>query len=413
MAAQIDRRVLLKGSFIVAAAGVLAACTADEAPSSPTPSASRPPATPTPTPEPTRSGGARPAAAVSFGPNGTHYPAELPWLGEQAATELVAECDWADIAAKIATLDAATTAAGAIIRVKPGVLPGEGSKSSSPAALTEVGGADWTVPVVICPLEGFGSVTVAAEGIRLDKCAGLAFYGLLSTGAFTLTQCSNLQIGWSRFDGMGITQGGTAIAMYELVLGFRQNETDTAAVRPTEAYAMTDISRHGCVFGPSVKPEGSEAHCDTIQLEGTGSGPFGPFTSVDCVDYGSSNSAELLKDNLIYADYQHCLILGGLLPWLVQPLKPGDYSGEPNAFAGGCRDVRLTDSVVSGAVGRMGFTTVENTTLSYEPVAKQQPSQSGSWTFDPAIKGWTRDDILGLQSVPDYEVATLTKLWAW
>ena len=58
-------------------------------------------------------------------------------------------------------LDAATVAEGVVIRVKPGTLPGNGSGSSSPPVLAGVGDPAWTRNVLICPLEGFGSVTLA------------------------------------------------------------------------------------------------------------------------------------------------------------------------------------------------------------------------------------------------------------
>lgn len=412
MTSDIQRRSLLRGSFILGAAGVLTACAA------PAPE-DRPTATPTaqapsPTPSPTReASSARPAAARSYGPNGTHYPAELPWLGEQAPLELVAECDWTDIARQVQGLDAAAVAEGVIIRVKPGTLPGNGSGSSSSPVLAGVGDPTWTRNVLVCPLEGFGSVTVGGDGIRFDKCSRLSVFGVVSVGALVMTECASMQVGWSRLDGLSITRGGRDIAFYEVVVGFRQNDNDTAAVRPTDAFEMTGISRYGCVFGPSVKPADSGAHCDTIQLEGTGSGAFGPLTSVDCVNYGSSNAVELLHTQVSFADYEHCLILGGQLPWQVYPLRAGDYAGDPNAFAGGCEDVRLADSVVVGAVGRMGFTRVQNSTLSYSPVDSQQPSESGSWTVDATSSSWSRDEIMGLQAIPDYEIPTLRSLWAW
>ena len=121
----------------------------------------------------------------------------------------------------------------------------------------------------------------------------------------------------------------------------------------------------------------------------------------------------MLQDKLTRAEYTHCLILGGQLPWRVYPLRPSDYQGEPNAFSGGCRDVRLTDSVVAGAIGRMGFTHVNNTRLSYAPQSSQEPSDSGRWTVDTTVASWTRDDIMAQQSIPDYELPTLRALWAW
>ncbi|MET0830117.1 MAG: hypothetical protein ABWY26_11385 [Microbacterium sp.] len=411
MTSEFDRRSLLRGSLILGAASVLASCASSpDSSATPTPTADTPTPTPTPTP---RSSSVRPAAAASYGANGTHYPDDLPWLGDAAPVELVAECDWTDIARVVRGLDAADVAEGVVIRVKPGTLPGGGDGSSSPPVLAGIGDSAWTKNVLICPLEGFGSVEVAGEGFRLDMCARLSLFGLVSAGTLVMTQCVNMQVGWSRIAGMSITRGGRDIAFWELVLGFRQSADDTVGVRPTDQLEMTNISRHGCVFGPSVKPTGSDAHCDTIQLEGTGSGPFGPFLSIDCVDYGSSNAAELLQDKVSRADYEHCLILGGQLPWQVFPLRPGDYQGDPNAFAGGCQDVRLTDSVVVGAIGRMGFSNVQNTTLSYPPVDKQQPSDSGEWTVDEASATWTRAEIMALQQIPDYEIPTLRALWTW
>lgn len=414
MASAFDRRALLGGSLAVAAAGVLTACAGTPRAENPSPTSGT--ESPSPTPSPTsgwKSTSSRPPPAVSFGPNGTHYPADLPWLGEAAALELTAECDWSDIARVINGLDAAAVEAGVIIRVKPGTLPGGGAGSSSPPVLAGAGDPEWARNVLICPLEGFASVTIDAAGMRWDQCSRLSLFGMVSAGTFVMTQCAQIQVGWSRFNGLSITRGASGVSLFELVLGFRQSEDDTVGIRPTEQFEMIDLARYGCVFGPSVKPADSGAHCDTIQLEGTGSGAFGPFRSVDCVDYGSSNAAELLHTQVLLAEYGHCLILGGQLPWQVYPLRPGDYEGNPNAFAGGCQDVRLTDCVVVGAVGKMGFTQVQNSTLSYEPVDKQQPRDVGSWTVDVSSDAWDRATIMSLQAIPDYEIPTLRALWSW
>ena len=396
----IDRRSLLTGSLALASAGIAALAVGGPAPTATALT-------------PRVAAGVRPASGVSYGPNGTHYPADLPWVGEAAPHEIVVNCDWASIGSAIKSLTPARVAQGVAIRVKPGTLPGGGAGSSSKAVLAGVGSTAWTRNVLICPQQGFGSVTVAATGIRFDQCARLSFFGFVSAGAFCMTLCGDMQMGWSRWDAMNITRGGRNIALYEVVLGFRRNAEDTAGVRPTDTYELTNISRYGCVFGPSVKPLGSSAHCDTIQLEGTGTGVFGPYTSVDCVDYGSSNAVTMLHARLTVAEYRHCLILGDQLPWQVYPLAAGDYVGKPNAFSGGGQDVRLYDSVVCGAVGGTKFTRVEGTSLSYQPQASQRPSVSGSWTVNTAIAAWNRATIMGLQSVPDYETSTLTALWQW
>ena len=403
----LDRRTFLRGGMLLAVGAAVTAC----APMDPRVVVSPTPLPSSPTPLP--SGSSRPGTTATFGPNGTHYPEEPPWLGDTAVHELEAECDWVDIGRQLQGLTPQQVAEGVVIRVASGSLPGDGATSSARPALGGFGDPEWTRNVLICPRDGFGSITIADVGIRFDQCSRLSLFGFVSAGSFALTQCTNMQLGWSRFASANITRGGDALAFYELVLGFRQNPEDTVGIRPTESYAMTNISRYGCVFGPSVKPADSDAHCDTVQLEGTGDGEFGPFLSVDCVDYGSSNAAMLLHDQLVSAEYEHCMILGEQLPWRIYPLQPGDYEGTPNAFSGGCRDVRLTDSIVAGAVGRMGFTVVENSTLSYQPVDSQQPSQSGAWSVDTGISAWSANDIMSRQDIPDYDDATLAGIWTW
>lgn len=412
MASEFDRRTVLRGSLALIAAGALASCAppvgaqrVEPTPLSTFSRASSRTWSPT-SPRP------RPTLSKSYGPNGTHFPDDAPWMGDVAATELLADCEWAAIGALLSTVTAEQVLAGVTIRVRPGTLAGKGSTSSSPAVLTGLGDPAWGRQVLICPLKGFGTVTIDG-GTRLDECARFALFGFVSSDSFVLTQCAFLQVGWSRFGGMNVTRGGTDIAFHELVVGFRRDSEDTAAVRPTEDYEMTNIVRSGCVFGPSVKPAGSNAHCDTIQMEGTGSGRFGPLLTEDCVDYGSSNAAELLSSGLIRAEYRHCLILAGRLPWTVFPLESGDYDGAPNAFSGGCTDVRIFDSAVVGAVGRMGFTEVRKTTLSYPPQSSQQPRDSGEWTVDESTAAWSGDHIMSLQELPDYGLNTLGSVWVW
>jgi len=355
----------------------------------------------------------RPQPLTSYGPNGTHYPEAAPWLGAEAATEIEVAADWTAIADSIRSLSPAQVAAGVVVRVRPGTLPGAGAGSSSPAVLSQVGDVSWPRNVVICPRDGFGTVVVASTGIRMDMCARLSFFGLVSSGSFAMTYCANMDIGWSRFDSANITRGGARLSFYELVLGFRHDAEDTLGVRPTGATPMTDISRYGCVFGPSVKGRSSAAHCDTIQLEGTGTGTLGPFTSVDCVDYGSSNAAFLLHDQLTRAEFRHCMVLADELPWQVFPLRSGDYLGRPNAFAGGCQDVRAFDSVIVGPIGRMGFTHVHNTTLSYRPQPLQEPRVSGGWIVDTSTAAWTKSDIMSQHELLDYSAQSLATLWRW
>lgn len=413
MTPSLDRRAFVRlfgtGVGAVGLGQVLASCAADAEPvASPTATA---PATEAPSVAAT---GARPrpTTTTSYGPNGTHFPRATPWPGDTAATEIEVECTWAAIAAAIRELGYPEVAEGVVIRVQPGELVGQGSRSGSTPVLDSLGRTDWERNILICPRDGYGTVTLGGEGFRLEQCARLSLFGFVSEVGFVLTQCADIEIGWSRVATANITRGGTTLRMFELVCGFRRDPEDTAAVRPTDNYLMTDIERHGCLFGPSVKPADSDAHCDTIQAEGTGAGTFGPLLTRDSVDYGSSNAAELLHTQVTRATYEHCLILADRLPWEVYPLESGDYDGTPNAFSGGCQDVRLSDSVVVGAIGRLGYTHVTNTTLNYQPQPTQHPRESGQWEVDAASGTWNREQILALQPT-DGSDAALSELWRW
>jgi len=367
-----------------------------------------------PTPTPTRSAPPRPVVTGSFGANGTHYPEDLPWLGDSGLLELEAECSWAAIANAIRGIKPSQWAAGAIVRVRPGILIGGGAGSSKPAVLSGLGDIQGTGQVIICPRDGYGTVRVEREGIRIDNCHGLAIFGIDGPDVEAyFTHCTRLTLGWGIWSGMSLTRAGRDIALYEIVLGFRQSATDTFAVRPTDTLAFTDLARYGCVFGPSVKPDGSDAHCDTIQLERTGSGDFGPFVSVDCIDFGSSNAVVQAHDRLSLLEFRHCLVLGGQLPWTVYPLQSGDYAGDPNAFSGNCLDVRVLDgSIVNGPVGRTNFTVVTDSTIGYPVVASQQPVVEGEWMIDPSVSAWSGDQIRSLAGT-DFSRESISAHWTW
>lgn len=405
----LSRRTVLMGlgvSFV----GLLAACTPGAPPvTGPAPTSSggpTPPATEPPV------GSAAPIAVPSYGPNGTHYPEGLPWLGDTAATELEVDCNWGAIASAVMSLTAAQVAGGAVIRVRPGTLKGGGFGSSRQPVLVGLGDASWSRNVLVCPRDGYGSVVVT-DGARIDKCQKISIFGIAGPDSgLVLTECSDLQIGWGQWSAMGITRGGARIDLYEIVLGFRRNAEDTFGIRPTDSNSMVDIRRFGCAFGPSVKPDGDKAHCDTAQLEGTGNGEFGPFLNYDCVDYGSSNAAMLLHPSVTRAEFHHSMVLAEVLPWTIFPLEAGDYPGKPNAFAGGCQDVQLYDSVVCGPIGRLGYTRVVNTVLSYEPQASQAAREEGGWIVDPSVRSWTADDIRS-RTGTDYSQKSLAGFWGW
>lgn len=401
----ITRRALLAGGTSLAALGVLSACFPSSSPDRPAP-------TMPPAPSPSTPTAPLPGAIPSFGPNGTHYPENTPRLDAAAAHEIEVDCDWREIARAIGSVTAAQAAAGVAIRVRPGSLVGAGSGSRTTPVLSQLGDPAWERNVLICPRDGYGSVVMRTDGFRIDQCARLSLFGFCGDDVgFVLTNCLGLEVGWGRWSTANITQSGASIALYELVVGFRRDPNDTVGIRPTDVNEMTDISRYGCVFGPSVKPDGSDAHLDTLQLERTGWAAFGPFLSVDCVDFGSSNAAIVAHTSLSLAEFRHCMILAEDLPWEIYPLEPGDYRGRPNALAGGALDVRFYDSYVCGPLGGLGYTEVQNTVVSYQPQSSQYP-QTGEWTVDPAMASWSADDIRAAAG-RDFTMRELESYWVW
>jgi hypothetical protein len=402
----ISRRALLTGGTSLAALGLLSACFPSPTPDEPTPTMVPP------TPSPSTPPAPAPGVISSFGPNGSHYPEHTPRLDAVAAREIEVACDWREIALAVGSVTAAQAAAGVAIRVRPGTLVGAGSGSRTTPVLLQLGDPAWERNVLICPRDGYGSVVMRTDGFRIDQCARLSLFGFRGDDVgFVLTNCLALEVGWGRWSTANITQSGASIAFYELVVGFRRDDNDTVGIRPTDANEMTDISRYGCVFGPSVKPDGSDAHLDTLQLERTGAGAFGPFLSVDCVDFGSSNAAIVAHTSLSLAEFRHCLVLAEDLPWKIYDLEPGDYQGRPNALAGGAPDVRFSDSYICGPLGRLGYTEVQNTSVSYQPAESQYPT-TGTWTVDPSIAGWSGDDIRAVAG-RDFTMRELESHWGW
>ena len=287
------------------------------------------------------------------------------------------------------------------------------SKSGSRPVLEGIGKSTWTRNVLICPRDGYGTVTMVDQGFRLNKCKRLSFFGFTGpTVGWVLTNCTRMQMGWGIWSTVNITQSGTAIGLYELVVGFRRDENDTVGIRPTGRTKLTNLTRFGCVFGPSVKRAGSSAHSDTVQLEGTGTGTFGGFTSTDCIDFGSSNAAYIAHTRLNRLEFRHCLVLAGTLPWKIYPLEAGDYQGKPNALGGGCRDARFYDSHVVGSLGGLRYTHVQNTRVNYTPQSSQRPRNSGSWTVDPSMTNWTREDIMAIAGT-DFTNESYEQYWTW
>ena len=154
-----SRRSFVRLLAVAAPAAATAMCAPTQKSGAPTATASVPSSSATaaaPTAAPAAIvGAARPAVVRSFGPNGTHWPAHTPWIGDAVTTVEVA-CTWAAIRTALLAVTASKAAAGVHIKVRPGTLPGLGASSGSKAVLQGLGSAQWSKNVLISPRDGWG-----------------------------------------------------------------------------------------------------------------------------------------------------------------------------------------------------------------------------------------------------------------
>ena len=133
----------------------------------------------------------RPTVVPSYGPNGTHWPAHTPWIGDTAAKIIVVDCTWKAIETAIVSVTDAEAAAGVHIKVRPGSLPGNGvSSGSTPVMKTRIGKQTWTQNVLVSPRDGWGTVKVTASaGARIREMYGVTIARIDAT-EILLTNCS-------------------------------------------------------------------------------------------------------------------------------------------------------------------------------------------------------------------------------
>ncbi|NQX27232.1 hypothetical protein HQQ81_07685 [Microbacteriaceae bacterium VKM Ac-2854] len=360
-----------------------------------------------------------PTAEPSFGPNGTHWPSGTPWLSGDVDLEVEVACGWDAIKAAIA--DAAKTAdpaASVRILVAPGTLPGYGAGSGSPAVLQDVGDVERSTRILVYPRDGYGTVTVS-ESWRWLRVYGVSFAGVITTGGFLASGCTGSAFARMRVDtaynvyGVDGVDSTENIELVEIVVPNSQlRDEDVSSFRtPSQGRgALRYISRIGCYTAPGYKKKGSNAHTDTVQLSGQNDNYYGDFSSVDCIDFASTNTA-LQIGSAPNVSYRHCLVVGGDVGKSVYPLPDeAEQDGSHGASNGpgsrfGCS---ATDSTFIGSMGAATWSSVEDSTVGYASTADEP--DSGGWSIDPSILEWRADDIRELSPAPDDEY--LARIWA-
>jgi hypothetical protein len=152
-----------------------------------------------------------PAVVSSYGPNGTHWPPDTPWYKSATIPNVVeVDCTWAAIKTGIQSFTTAQVEAGAVVRVRPGSLPGGGSGNSGTSMMTNAGSDAWNKRLLVRPRDGYGTVIVSSHA-KVQNIKGVCFAGFTGrTTSMGFYNCTNSAVAFSSFLAIRVSAtGGT------------------------------------------------------------------------------------------------------------------------------------------------------------------------------------------------------------
>lgn len=405
---EVSRRILLASALAVPL--LVAGC-------SPTPEPDAAPTGDVPTDDaPTDGGPAVDTASlttlVPFGPTGAHWPSRTPTRREKFEFVVDVDPTWAAIADGITRANNAGAAKRAVVRIRPGVLPGYGAGSTSTSVLKNVGKLGRKTRVLVVPRDGVGTVTLAAS-IRLEMVRGVSFVGIWGfpySAVFSAAQ--DFAWAWSKGQAFNITANSneptTDVELVECVTpDARLNDQDVWGFR-TAGQTMTGVSVIGCYVAPSYKAAGSSAHCDTLQLSGTHAAS--KVLIKDSALFASTNAAVIPFDRASDVVFDHTLVVGGDRMLQRFPLPEGANaftSGYPSAVNGsGTTDIlSAVNSTFLGPV-RGTWKSVVGSTVS---TASLPASSAGAFVSDLTLAAATAELLDQMAPVPTD--AQLLAMW--
>ncbi len=406
----ISRRAVV-AAILASAPAALVACTQRSmTASTPTPAPSLE-ATPTPSPVLAPEG---PLASAEYGPTGRHWPSRTPLPSDEFDLMVEAECDWQEISNAIQYVAERTQEGRGCVLVAPGTLPGYGAGSSRAPVIEGVGSADRASRVLVTPRDGASSIEIT-DSIRIDGVTGVSFVGFwLYPGSVVLTSVQDVAWAWSKGRAFNVSAGPSGpvvdVELVECVSPEAQLiESDAWAFR-TGDNEIDGISVVGCYIAPSYKPDGSQAHCDTLQLSGNPA--QNGISIVDSVIFASTNAAFIPSSSAANVVFENSLVVAGdrMLQRYPLPAKANAFtSGLPTAvngvgtvgilsargstFIGGVRGEwrSVVDSVVSGDAGRVA-------------------TQSGGFRSDPSLSSIDAQWLETRTPMPSDE--RLARIWS-
>ncbi|KRE25925.1 hypothetical protein [Agromyces sp. Soil535] len=363
------------------------------------------------------------ATVRSYGPNGTHWPANTPQLGSTFGRVIDVACDWTSIGKAIAAVTDAEIEKGVHVRIAPGTLPGYGASSGSAAALKGVGRGSASKNILVSPKQGWGSVTVT-ESARLMGVKGVTFARI--NGRFILlTDCSRTSWAHSKVSyGFRMTASSGVVKecnAYEVVMADAKIDiNDPFGFAAGRDSMITKSVWEGCYCAPVFRPSGASDHIDTLQMYGNGA--YRGLTVRDSTFFGALNSALQLGGpksqdpdlGTPFMTLDHSILTAQVIAMRVRyPAPQGantptmgqaiNGSGEPGQLF-------AKDSYVFGSMYDTEWGSVQNSFTSYYKAPANNPAASGGWQYDASMSSWGADRFDQLTPTPtdDY----LRRVWA-
>lgn len=336
-----------------------------------------------------------PPRVPSYGPNGTHWQPDTPWMHDSTVASVEVDCTWSAIKAALLAVTAEQAAAGFRILVRPGTL--NGGSSNSTVTISGAGSAAWVRRVLVRPRDGYGSVLVA--GARIRAVHGVTWAGFINTaGGWRLEACQNGGASWLElrngtwFKLMHRAGGAPLLGAYagEIVrTDVLVSGGDPADVWPpaTDGGPLDNIVApvlEGWHLSPNYRPAGSTAHTDTLQLEPYAGARVRGGTLRDMALFGSSNCAvqlNALDDAVLDHSYlTECESHQARYPW-----PAGADATNGNCLNGDGHRLTLRDCVVIGNAALGAADAVREVTGTLSKSGGRAPTGNGAWIVDPTL----------------------------
>jgi hypothetical protein len=359
-----------------------------------------------------------PIEVTSFGPNGTHWPSDLPtpFLYDTSVPNIInVACSWSAISSAISGLTSAQVSAGVLILVAPGDLPGNGSGSTSTPVIQNVGNASWTKRVTVAPRDGYGTVTIgigSSVGARIHNVSNVCFAGFIAH-ALRPSACNNFALAWTKVvHWLGLSastnMNSANLEIVEVVLPqFSVRDTDAAESATSTNGTTSNFKFIGCYIAPRYRSTGS-AHTDSLQF--FGSSAYSNMSFKDTAIFASSNCA-IQTGSLNGLELRHCYIAAQGPALYRYPFPTGYTPPNPNdvtkTFNGGGSNFRAYDSVFIGGMpySTSPWSVVSNTLVN--SAVSLAPGATGSWTVDASLTSTIPEDF----DVPLPTDAYLNSIW--